>query len=284
MEVLLDTCGRLRVRPLLLMYLFVLKAAADCPKPHGGENIVLSNAALLMNQFPEGLDVTLECANGYVKESGSGVTTCADTKWTEPDLVCKKKDCGTPKLLPHMIFDSSQGTLFGATIRITCETGYQVTGNSYKQCFATGWTGRAKCELVTCDIPAEVANGKRLWESADYPSYGQVIQYTCDDGYTLFGNDTLVCNDIGEYDSEPPECKSVRHSLPAEDKATTASETSTTSFQDMRDDAVDTSRDIGYIPVIVSVVCVLVVACIVVVFIHKFLLRRKGFANGTSPI
>ncbi|XP_030277133.1 complement decay-accelerating factor isoform X2 [Sparus aurata] len=320
MEVLLDTCGRLRVRPLLLMYLFVLKAAADCPKPHGGENIVLSNAALLMNQFPEGLDVTLECANGYVKESGSGVTTCADTKWTEPDLVCKKKDCGTPKLLPHMIFDSSQGTLFGATIRITCETGYQVTGNSYKQCFATGWTGRAKCELVTCDIPAEVANGKRLWESADYPSYGQVIQYTCDDGYTLFGNDTLVCNDIGEYDSEPPECKKkitttvvtstptppaqdspatttahrvkantasassavspslpgVRHSLPAEDKATTASETSTTSFQDMRDDAVDTSRDIGYIPVIVSVVCVLVVACIVVVFIHKFLLRRKG--------
>lgn len=64
---------------------------ADCPKPHGGENIVLSNAALLMNQFPEGLDVTLECANGYVKESGSGVTTCADTKWTEPDLVCKSE-------------------------------------------------------------------------------------------------------------------------------------------------------------------------------------------------
>lgn len=62
--------------------------------------------------------------------------------------------------------------------------------------------------VVTCDIPAEVANGKRSWESGDYPTYGQVIQYTCDDGYTLFGKDTLVCSDFGEYDSEPPECKS----------------------------------------------------------------------------
>ncbi|XP_036958003.1 complement decay-accelerating factor, GPI-anchored isoform X3 [Acanthopagrus latus] len=297
MEVLLDTCGRLRVRPLLLMYIFVLKAAADCPQPQGGENIVLSNEALLMNKFPEGSDVTLECANGYVKESGSGVTTCADTKWTEPDLICKKKDCGPPKMQPHMIFNASHGTLFGATIRITCDTGYQVSGNSYKQCLVTGWTGRAKCELVTCDIPAEVAHGKRSWESEDYPTYEQVIRYTCDDGYTLVGKDTLVCSDSGEYDSEPPECKSVttekitttvvtstptppaqggRHSLPAEDKATTASETSTTSFQDIRNHAVEPSRDSEYVPVIISVVAVLVVACIAVLCVHKFLLRRKG--------
>ncbi|KAM8756567.1 complement decay-accelerating factor isoform 4-T4 [Acanthopagrus schlegelii] len=276
MEVLLDTCGRLRVRPLLLMYIFVLKAAADCPQPQGGENIVLSNKALLMNEFPEGSDVTLECANGYVKESGSGVTTCADTKWTEPDLICKKKDCGPPKMQPHMIFDASHGTLFGVTIRITCDTGYQVSGNSYKQCLATGWTGRAKCELVTCDIPAEVAHGKHSWESEDYPTYEQVIRYTCDDGYTLVGEDTLVCSDSGEYDSEPPECKSGRHSLPAEDKATTASETSATSFQDIRNHAVDPSRDSGYVPVIISVVAVLVVACIAVLCVHKFLLRRKG--------
>ncbi|XP_073325355.1 complement decay-accelerating factor, GPI-anchored isoform X2 [Pagrus major] len=340
MEVLLDTCGRLRVRPLLLMYLFVLKAAADCPRPQEEENTVLSNEALLMNDFPEGSDVTFECANGYVIESGSGVTTCIDGKWTEPDLICTKKDCGPPKMLPNMAFDTSQSTLFGSTIKITCDRGYQVNGNSYKTCLATGWTGRGKCELVTCDIPGEVTNGKSSWVSDDYPTYGTIIQYTCGEGYTPVGNDTIVCSESGEYDSEPPQCKSVtteykittemvttatpappaqeaststespatstahrvkaittsatsavppslrggRQNLPAEDKATTASDTSTTSFQGKRDEAVDTSRDSGYIPVIVSVVCVFVVACILILCIHKFLLRRKGFANGTTPI
>lgn len=44
-----------------------------------------------MNDFPEGSDVRLECANGHVRESGSGITTCIDGNWSEPDLICKSE-------------------------------------------------------------------------------------------------------------------------------------------------------------------------------------------------
>ncbi|XP_070706723.1 complement decay-accelerating factor isoform X2 [Pempheris klunzingeri] len=332
-----DTCGRRRVRALLVIYLFVVRAAAECPKPQGWGNIVLTDEALLMNTFPEDVEVTLECANGYVKENGFGIITCKGGNWTEPSLICKKKDCGPPRVQPNMSFNISAGTLFGATIHVICDKGYQISGTAYKQCYASGWGGRAACGIVECDTPPEVTNGRSSWDSQDDPQYGEIIQYICNEGYTLVGNDSIMCSETSEYDSPPPECKGVttkdivtptalppaqeasttsdssvaptahsdkpmsavppvspaspsvrggRDIFTAEGKATTISDTSVTpsSFQEMHDGDVDIAKDIGYTPVIISVIIVSVVSCIVVFIFHKFLLKRKGSANGTSPI
>ncbi|XP_069389626.1 complement factor H isoform X22 [Paralichthys olivaceus] len=207
MDFLLDTCGRRRY--LLVMQLFVLNAAANCPQPKLGESIILTNEALLKNNFPEGSHATLQCANGLVKESGSGVMNCTGGNWTEPDLKCKKKDCGPPKPQPHMSFNISGGTLFGAEVRVLCDKGFQISGVSYKKCYASGWIGKAKCEIVTCEQPAAVANGITLWDSQDNPKYGEIIQFTCNEGYTLIGSKSTMCSESGEYDSETPECKDV---------------------------------------------------------------------------
>ncbi|XP_056294397.1 complement factor H isoform X3 [Pseudoliparis swirei] len=213
MDALLDTCGPRSVTWLLLLQLCVVKAAADCPKPQGGVNIVLTNNALLMNAFPEGVDVTLECANGYVVESGTGSMSCVDNKWTEPDLTCKKKDCGPPRAQPHMSFNISAGTLFGALVKVVCDEGFQVAGSSYKQCYAFGWSGRAKCGFVTCDKPADVTNGRSSWEFQAKPTYGEIIRYVCNHGYALVGKHSVVCSATGEYDSPPPTCEATLVSL-----------------------------------------------------------------------
>ncbi|XP_056294396.1 complement decay-accelerating factor isoform X2 [Pseudoliparis swirei] len=343
MDALLDTCGPRSVTWLLLLQLCVVKAAADCPKPQGGVNIVLTNNALLMNAFPEGVDVTLECANGYVVESGTGSMSCVDNKWTEPDLTCKKKDCGPPRAQPHMSFNISAGTLFGALVKVVCDEGFQVAGSSYKQCYAFGWSGRAKCGFVTCDKPADVTNGRSSWEFQAKPTYGEIIRYVCNHGYALVGKHSVVCSATGEYDSPPPTCEdkfnsfliitetaAPRRSTPpaqesststepsaspsapraagvttsatptvsssvrgssafstAEGKAATTSETpmmSSSSLPGNLFGTIDTSKDIGYTPVIVSVICVTLVVCFVALFLHKFLLKRKGSANGTAPI
>lgn len=60
---------------------------------------------------------------------------------------------------------------------------------------------------ITCEIPGEVTHGKNSWESQNYPKYGEIIHYVCNDGYTLTGKDTIMCSEDGEYDSQPPECK-----------------------------------------------------------------------------
>ncbi|XP_010733960.3 complement decay-accelerating factor isoform X2 [Larimichthys crocea] len=227
MDILLDTCGRRRVKSLLMMYLFVVNAAAECPKPHEWENMVLTNEALLLNEFPEGSEVTVECGNGYIKESGTGIVNCINGNWNNPDLNCKKTDCGHPKPQPNMSFNTSGGTLFGAVIKVFCDKGYQLSGSSYKRCYATGWFGRSNCKIVTCAKPGEIDNGRNNWVSEDRPKYGEIIQYVCNDGYSRVGTDKIACNEIGQYDFPPPECKSVT----TEDTITTKMVTPTSTPQ-----------------------------------------------------
>ncbi|XP_077948965.1 complement decay-accelerating factor, GPI-anchored isoform X11 [Gasterosteus aculeatus] len=331
MEVLLDTCAQRRVASLLLLILLAVKAAAECSKPEAKENTVLTDQSLLLNTFSEGVEVYFECANGYVVESGSGKITCAQKNWSESDLICKKKDCGFPESRPNMLFDLSTGTLFGNVIRVFCDKGFQLSGSSYKQCYATGWSGSAKCNIVSCDAPPEVPDGRISRDSQDEPKYGEVIEYVCKQGYTLIGNSSIMCGEDGEYDSPAPSCKEerittatasptstppqevspstespasltdkttsatrtvspskpgVRGMLTVGSEATTTTETPTTSssLQEEHGGAVDTHKDIGYTPVIISVICVSLVGCIFALCLHKFLLKRKGSANGTVDI
>ncbi|XP_056461402.1 C4b-binding protein alpha chain isoform X7 [Gadus chalcogrammus] len=215
MAVLVDN---LTPRLLALLWSTVLlsRGAADCPKPPEKEHIVLTNESLLKNAFPKDTEVTFVCTNGYEKHNGSESITCTGTEWTEPDLMCKKKDCGYPQKLPNMILIVNDGTLLGASVKVTCEEGYRVIGSSFKRCFANGWIGRSRCDLIVCDVPSEVISGQHTWTSAEKPRHGDVIQYSCDAGFTLNGTSHVICQGRGVYNTTPPTCEAVVCDLPSE--------------------------------------------------------------------
>ncbi|KAL6112494.1 uncharacterized protein ACO6RY_09242 [Pungitius sinensis] len=250
MEVSMGTRARRGVKFLLI--LLVVKAAADCSIPKAPGNTVLSDQSLLLNIFPEGVEAYFDCAYGYVVGSGSGKITCVQSIWTEPDLVCKKMDCGPPKAKPNMSFDISAGTLLGAEIRVLCDTGFELSGSSYKKCYARGWSGNPTCDIISCRPPGNVTNGRSLWDSKDEPTYGDVIHYVCNQGYTLIGNSSTSCSASGDYDSPAPTC------------------------EDAHGGAVDTNKGLGRTAVVISVICVASVVCILALCLHRFLLRRKG--------
>ncbi|KAM4741232.1 complement factor H [Anableps anableps] len=331
MEILLDTRRR---RKLLILYLFIGNVAAYCPRPEAAENMVLSDAALLKNDFPEGSEVTLECGNGYEKDTGSGIINCLDQKWTEPDLVCKKKDCGPPQAEPHMYFDIREGTLFGSVVKVMCDEGYRIRGVSYKHCYAHGWSGRAKCNIVTCARPTEVENGQSSWNTDNVPEYQQLIHFTCNTGYTMLGNQSIRCTKTGEYDSQPPQCVrlttedkittriatsapatteqeisstegltttptsttvTARVSInisppeqeyrltPCDKNTSTTSESTSTSLKGQNIETLNMDKAKGNTAVVISVVVVTLVLCIIIFFLNKFLMRRKG-SVGTGAI
>ncbi|CAL8336857.1 unnamed protein product [Lota lota] len=215
MAVLVDYCTP-RLIALLLSTMLLSRGAADCPTPPQKEHIVLTEESLLKNSFPKDTEVTFDCTNGFEKHNGSYSITCTGTQWTEPDLMCKKKDCGHPEVLPNMIFALNEGTLFGASVQVTCEEGYIVIGSSYKRCYAKGWIGKAKCEPVFCKRPSEVNDGQHSWLSAERPSYGEVIQYFCNPGFTLNGTSHVICHGRGVYNSTPPTCEAIHCDLPSE--------------------------------------------------------------------
>ncbi|XP_020346724.1 complement decay-accelerating factor isoform X1 [Oncorhynchus kisutch] len=196
----------------LIYLIFITSGNSECPKPQveRNEHVVLTNDALLKNDFPEGSEVLFQCTNGYMKAQGSESITCTSGEWSTLELICKKKDCGAPKEMPHLTYEfDKEGTLFGASARAICDKGYQIQGSSYRQCYATGWSGRSRCEVVTCEEPIDIMNGM-ISEKPDkqFPEYGDVIQYSCDEGYTLIGNISIECDEDGEY-SFLPECKDV---------------------------------------------------------------------------
>eukprot|EP00063_Salmo_salar_P014147 XP_013988982.1 PREDICTED: complement decay-accelerating factor-like isoform X1 [Salmo salar] len=215
----------------LICLIFITSGNSECPIPQveGNQNVVLTNDALLKNDFPEGSEVKFQCANGYMTEQGSERITCTSGEWSTLELICKKKDCGAPKEMPHLTYDfNKEGTLFGATARAICDKGYQVQGSSYRQCYATGWSGRSRCEVVTCEEPIDIMNGMISEKPAkQFPEYGDVIQYSCDEGYTLIGNKSIQCNEDGEYNSFLPECKDV-NDIPLKPKTISASITTST--------------------------------------------------------
>ncbi|KAL7891619.1 hypothetical protein AOLI_G00010950 [Acnodon oligacanthus] len=181
--------------------------AVECPNPRPAGNVVLTDDAILKNEFPDGSVVTVECAYGYEKDHGSDIITCTDGTWSELQLICKKRDCGPPKPSPNLHYEKPEGTLFGARIMPFCDRGYYLQGSSSRQCLATGWSGRPTCEMITCEKPTEIPNGQIIRRpNKDYPEFEDIIEYSCDPGYTLIGNGTIFCQDDNEYSSPPPEC------------------------------------------------------------------------------
>uniref|UniRef100_A0A3Q3GGN3 CD55 molecule (Cromer blood group) n=1 Tax=Kryptolebias marmoratus TaxID=37003 RepID=A0A3Q3GGN3_KRYMA len=263
MEVLLpDTRGQRKLKSLLFISLFVGNIAADCSKPLGLDNMVPTSETLLKNDFPNGSEVTFECGNGYNKDGGSGTSKCLNEIWTEPDLICKKMDCGQPEALANMRFNIPAGTLFGSTIFVFCDGGYQIAGLNYKQCISSGWFGNALCEIVSCEKPSQVPNGRNSWKVEENPKYKEVIHYSCDDGYTLSGPSSITCSSNGQYSSQPPECI------------------------DEDIETLSTNKNNGAValPLTVALVSVAAVATVVALFLYKFQLRRKGWAVGAAPV
>lgn len=67
----------------------------DCPSPEITEKFVPTKEALLLNSFPDGATISYVCANGYIKEDGTGTAVCKNSVWTDVDLNCKSESLPT---------------------------------------------------------------------------------------------------------------------------------------------------------------------------------------------
>ncbi|XP_051997154.1 complement decay-accelerating factor isoform X2 [Xyrauchen texanus] len=190
---------------LLLPFALVSVGKAECPQPSLHGKYVLSLESTQKNHFPENSEATLECSNGHLRDYGSTKIICRGGMWSDVELICKKRDCGPPKPSPHMKYSILDGTLFGAFARPECERGYFLEGSSHRQCLVSGWGGRSRCTLITCDPPVQIEHGK-IMTYKDAPELDDVIEYSCETNYILIGNRFLTCGEEG-YDSTPPICK-----------------------------------------------------------------------------
>ncbi|MEQ2205540.1 hypothetical protein XENOCAPTIV_002618 [Xenoophorus captivus] len=190
--------------------------------------------------FPE--TVTYKCRLGYLLK-GSPVLSCGrDGRWGEPRIHCEPVSCGKPPCLPapcplpnnisipHLRISGRELTPVGATITLSCPTGFYLQGSALAECQGDSvqtcqgdgtWSGtqpvcvgKYVCkkkrdiskEVRGCDGPKQVLHGRVQEHNL---SSGRALEFQCDRGYNLVGDGLVMCMGGNTWSSTFPICQGV---------------------------------------------------------------------------
>ncbi|XP_017312141.1 P-selectin isoform X1 [Ictalurus punctatus] len=156
------------------------------------------------------------CDEGF-KLIGSYKTQCDHTgQWTAKSPTCKAVTC-EPLVRPekgHMTCTEPLGKFsFRSSCAVTCEEGYTLRGESTLTCIKTGnWSAETPtCEAVTCEPLVRPEKGHMTCtDPLGKFSFRSSCAVTCEEGYTLRGENTLTCVKTGNWSAETPTCEVVR--------------------------------------------------------------------------
>ncbi|KAG6927961.1 coagulation factor XIII B chain, partial [Chelydra serpentina] len=94
------------------------------------------------------------------------------------------------------------------TLMYECDEGYHTRGGNTTEkavCRTYGWSLTPNCTKVTCSLLSEMEHGNFYPRKKSYEE-GDVVQFLCQENYSLNGSDLIQCYDFGWY-PEPSICE-----------------------------------------------------------------------------
>ncbi|XP_045173887.2 sushi, von Willebrand factor type A, EGF and pentraxin domain-containing protein 1-like [Mercenaria mercenaria] len=117
-------------------------------------------------QYMPGNEVKYVCRNGYtlVMSSTNKAECQQNGEWSAINFTCLY-DCG--KLtIENGQFTAALGTTFGMSAKLSCNSGYEISGNPLITCTETGWSDTATCvPLGSQHLPYEIIPAM-IWSAA----------------------------------------------------------------------------------------------------------------------
>ncbi|XP_077981970.1 sushi, von Willebrand factor type A, EGF and pentraxin domain-containing protein 1-like [Glandiceps talaboti] len=151
-----------------------------------------------------------KCSTGYRLSGNTEISCLGSGRWSDDPPSCQIVSCGLPKRVSNAEIKGSW-YLFGNRVHYTCNEGYNLTGNETIECLATGnWTTSPSCSPVVCGEPEALPNGIQEYTGTVFQDRAT---YTCNTGYTLQGENPIVCQHTGKW-SKMPVCKPVSCPIP----------------------------------------------------------------------
>ncbi|XP_078213140.1 C4b-binding protein alpha chain isoform X2 [Callithrix jacchus] len=172
---------------------------------------------LAETQFKTGTKLKYTCRPGYVRSHSNQMLTCnSDGQWTYTTF-CTHKRCRNPGDLPNGQVEIKTDLSFGSQIEFSCLEGYFLIGSTTSHCElqdrGVDWSHPLpQCEIVKCEPPPDIKNGKHSSEEEFY-TYGSSVTYSCDSRFSLLGQASISCTvenkTIGVWRPSPPTCEKV---------------------------------------------------------------------------
>uniref|UniRef100_A0A8C1JVU7 Sushi, von Willebrand factor type A, EGF and pentraxin domain-containing protein 1 n=1 Tax=Cyprinus carpio TaxID=7962 RepID=A0A8C1JVU7_CYPCA len=182
----------------------------------------------IKNGFVEGRDhkfgVTIfySCFPGFLLV-GNNHLTCEEHGWSSAEPKCMPADCGLP---PHIDFGdyskvkeppgeddilTSQhlpvisSFLHGSLVQYHCHSGYEMKGDIMLMCQEDGtWNGTAPvCAPAQCETPPSPEYGSVMVTDS---ALGSLAEYSCEDGYELYGQSIRQCISGKQWRNDVPRC------------------------------------------------------------------------------
>ncbi|XP_059136717.1 zona pellucida sperm-binding protein 3 receptor-like isoform X1 [Peromyscus eremicus] len=166
--------------------------------------------------FSSGTVLKYACHHGFKKVNTSHLVCDENGSWIYT-IFCAKKRCRNPGELVNGKIDITTDLFLGSTIEFSCAKGYLLIGSTTSRCEVQGkgvdWSDSLpECVIVTCESPPEISNGKHSGREEDLYTYGSSVIYSCDTGFTLLGNASVICTvvnrTVGVWSPSPPACGS----------------------------------------------------------------------------
>ncbi|KAI8513830.1 hypothetical protein Bbelb_081540 [Branchiostoma belcheri] len=107
-------------------------------------------------------------------------------------------------LSPPLHGSVSGSNSYGDVVHFTCEQGYRLVGKSSLTCLSDGtWNGNSPtCIAFQCPSLSPPLHGSVSGSN----SYGDVVHFTCDQGFRLVGKSSLTCLSDGTWNGNSPTC------------------------------------------------------------------------------
>ncbi|XP_072135097.1 P-selectin-like [Mobula birostris] len=146
------------------------------------------------------------CDEGH-SLTGQETIRCTGTgAWSHPPPNCTVMKCDHPPTISNGTVTEGEEWLYGAEASYLCDEGYTLTGQETIYCTDTGhWSHPPPiCTVRKCDHPPTISHGT-VTEGEEW-LYGYMANYSCDEGHSLTGQETIRCTGTGAWSHPPPNC------------------------------------------------------------------------------
>ncbi|KAH0517158.1 Sushi, von Willebrand factor type A, EGF and pentraxin domain-containing protein 1 [Microtus ochrogaster] len=151
--------------------------------------------------YTVGAEVTFSCEEGYQLLGVSKVTCLENGEWDQVRPSCEAISCGSPPA-------PENGGVVGSVFTFGSKVTYRLQGPALLECTASGRWDRPPptCHLVSCGEPPVLKDA--VITGTNF-TFGNLVTYTCKEGFTLAGPDTIICLANGKWNSSNPQCLAV---------------------------------------------------------------------------
>ncbi|XP_074165140.1 complement receptor type 2 isoform X2 [Sminthopsis crassicaudata] len=148
---------------------------------------------------------TLQCIS---KQEGIGTWSAAAPRC---ELSASSVQCLHPTVPNgHKISEQRAPYLLNDTVVFQCDAGFALRGSNQIRCSANGtWDPEVPACEKACQPPPEIPHGHHTGRNVGLLDPGTSVNYHCDLGYSLIGEETIHCAAGGVWKPNVPLCKAI---------------------------------------------------------------------------